>query len=127
MRFSFLLIPIVFLIAQCKSDVQKTSGVNQNINVDEAASLIKEGYTLVDLRTNAEIKESGTIPNSKHIDFKGSNFSTEVSQLPKNEKYILYCRSGGRSSNALSTFNEAGLEAYNMLGGYTKWIKSQKN
>jgi len=123
-RLTVIIIGLFFV--QCKTEVQNTAQINADISVEQAATFIKEGYTLIDLRTDGEILESGTISGSQHIDFRGSNFKTTVSQLPKNKKYVLYCRSGGRSSRALTTFKEANLEAYNMLGGYTEWAEKSK-
>lgn len=124
MRGLFAILLLLFLI-QCKNQETTETQVDRNISVSQAASLHSQGYIYVDLRTEREINETSLINNAKTIDFKGSGFEQAVSQLPKNEKYILYCRSGGRSSNALKTFESNGLDAYNMLGGYIEWNNSQ--
>lgn len=125
MKFLVLILIVAFSCLQCNPGTKGVEAKDSNITTSQAASLAKEGYILIDLRTNGEIEEHGTIQGSLSIDFKSSDFEKQVSQLSKNEKYILYCRSGRRSSNALSTFEAQSLVAYNMLGGYTEWIKTK--
>lgn len=42
--------------------------------------------------------------------------------LPTDQDVIIYCKSGGRSSNAVQVLQSEGHEnLYNMLGGFTAW------
>jgi len=42
--------------------------------------------------------------------------------LNKNKIYLIYCRSGRRSENALNMMKELDFrEVYNMLGGINSW------
>lgn len=121
MTYKYILIFTCLLLLCCKQE--NSENVSQDITTTQAASLSKEGYTFIDLRTQNEIDESGMIDQAMHIDFRDKDFEKNVKQLPKDKKYILYCRSGGRSSKSLSVFKENGLEALNMLGGYNAWSK----
>ncbi len=123
MRQLAFIIILCFLSA-CKTETTTNEvKIKENITVSEAAELSKKGYLYVDLRTQKEIDETGIIGNAMHIDYRADDYKSKLSQLSKESNYLLYCRSGGRSSNALKDFRQMGLTAYNVLGGYTEWEK----
>lgn len=81
-------------------------------------------YTYLDVRTQEEV-DAGVIPGSIHINYYDDNFEDQVAQLDKEKSYMVYCKSGGRSSKAVSKMKKLGFyNAYNMAGGYTKWKKN---
>lgn len=95
------------------------SGVFQDLNVPQSMSIPEAIY--LDVRTQEEIDE-GTIPNSLHIDFRKDNFKEEVLKLDKSKAYIVYCRSGGRSTKASKLMVDLGFEKIaNMAGGYNEY------
>ena len=59
------------------------------------------GITLIDLRTPKELEETGIIEGAKNIDFYASDFQNKLNTLDKDKKYLIYCRSGNRSSQTL--------------------------
>ncbi len=77
---------------------------------------------LLDVRTKEEV-EAGKIGNALNFDINQHDFATQIETLDKNKTYIVYCAVGGRSSRAVSYMKANGFNsAYNMLGGYTKWV-----
>ena len=58
-------------------------------------------YTILDVRTPEEFAE-GHLPNAINIDVTNTNFEEEVNKLDKKLSYLVYCRSGKRSSAATS-------------------------
>lgn len=84
--------------------------------------LAKPEVVLVDVRTSAEIQQ-GYIDGAKvFADFSGGAFEQLLPTLDKSKTYVLYCRSGGRSSSAASLMAKNGFkEVYNMTGGITAW------
>jgi rhodanese-related sulfurtransferase len=44
-----------------------------------------------------------------------------VSELPRDRKLIMICRSGGRSGRAAEALVERGLPAVNLAGGMEAW------
>lgn len=103
------------------SDQQKPAV--KNIKQDEFLKLIKDTNTLViDVRTPGEVAE-GYIAGTKYfIDFNAGNFQNEIQKLDKSKAYIVYCRSGGRSSKAASIMIENGFQqVYNLSGGVMNW------
>ena len=80
-----------------------------------------EDAQVLDIRTPAEW-EAGIIPGAYTIDWYSSNFKQEVEALDKEKPLLVYCRSGGRSSDAVSVLEELGFtEIYNLQGGMNAW------
>jgi len=99
----------------------------QNITVVQADTLIEanlgnDNFVIIDLRTPAELATIGFIENSINIDFRSSDFNTEINSLDKDKTYLIYCASGGRSGQAFDYMGNNGFKkVYNMLYGITAW------
>ncbi|MCL7752251.1 rhodanese-like domain-containing protein [Polaribacter sp. Z022] len=88
--------------------------------------LSKDKIQLVDVRTPSELRY-GFIESSLFINYFDKDFTEKaVSKLDKNKPVYLYCRSGNRSGKATKMLQEKGYEVYNVLGGYNKWKKENK-
>lgn len=98
----------------------------KDITPQEAAVMINENknnpqFVLLDVRTPAEF-ESAHLSGAKNLDYPSNTFLSEIEKLDKSKKYMLYCRSGMRSANALQLMRSKGFkELYHMLGGITLW------
>ncbi|MEI6555232.1 MAG: thioredoxin domain-containing protein [Paludibacter sp.] len=76
---------------------------------------------LIDVRTPGEFAQ-GHITNAKNVDINSSDFQQRVVKLDKNKPVLLYCLSGGRSSNAMNVLSSMGFkEIYNLSGGMMRW------
>ncbi|PKL67801.1 MAG: rhodanese-like domain-containing protein [Methanobacteriales archaeon HGW-Methanobacteriales-1] len=97
----------------------------KDITPQESSQIIKDNinnpeFFLLDVRTPAEF-QSGHLEGAVNVDYQ-SNFKVEIEQMDKEKKYLLYCKSGIRSANALEIMRHFGFnEVYNMLGGITYW------
>lgn len=79
--------------------------------------LESKDYILIDIRTKYEY-DSERINGAILIDFYKSNFKDRLNQLDKNKNYLIYCRSGSRTSYALNIFKELGFKnVYDLKGG----------
>lgn len=79
--------------------------------------------TLLDVRTPEEWAE-GIIKGAEKIDFYDDNFSKNIEKLDKSIPVFIYCRSGGRSSEAATILKEKGFsKVYNLEGGISAWIE----
>jgi len=113
------------LTGGCVSSKTPTQ-IIEDITPQEALTLIQENqnnpdFVIIDVRTPEEFAE-GYIENAVIIDFRSETFMDELNKLDKDKTYVIYCRSGRRSSSALNTIAELNFrEAYNILGGITKW------
>ncbi len=104
-----------------------TSGqIIEDITPQEAVSLIQNNqnnpdFIILDVRTPEEVAE-GYIKDAINIDYYSKSFRDELDQLDKNQTYLIYCRSGGRSGNAREIMAELNFrEVYNILGGFLRW------
>jgi len=98
----------------------------EDITPQEAFTLIQNNqnnpdFVIIDVRTPQEFAEEH-IENALNIDYYSETFRDELNKLDKNKTYLVYCRSGGRSGNALNIMKELTFrEAYNILGGINQW------
>jgi rhodanese-related sulfurtransferase len=80
-----------------------------------------EKPVLIDVRTPGEWKD-GRLQGAKHIDVSNGDFDKKIQALPKEQSYLLYCRSGGRSGAALSRMKAKGFtEVKHISGGIGSW------
>jgi rhodanese-related sulfurtransferase len=99
------------------------SPVIQDINKDQATSLINDKVTVIDLRTEKEF-ENGKIGSSLNIDFQKREFIDNLNKLDKEKPYIIYCMSGNRSLKASHVMKSLGFKMiYHYKKGYKDWIK----
>lgn len=98
----------------------------KDVTPQESSEIIKKNinnseFVLLDVRTPAEFK-SGHLEGAINLDYQ-NNFKIEIQKMDKGKKYLLYCKSGIRSANAMQVMRHFGFkEVYNMLGGITYWV-----
>ncbi len=108
--------------AQLETQIQ----IIENITPEEAYILIQENkdnpnFVILDVRTPEEFLGE-YIENAVNLDYYSDTFRNNLDKLDKNKTYLIYCRSGRRSENALNIMKELDFkEVYNMLGGIVKW------
>ncbi|MGB9874102.1 MAG: rhodanese-like domain-containing protein, partial [Hydrogenobacter sp.] len=90
------------------------------VSYEEAKRMLQEDkdVVLLDVRTPQEHAQI-RIPNSKLIPLDELRYAYK--DLPKDKKYIVYCRSGERSAFATYFLRHMGYEAYNLAGGILLW------
>jgi len=107
------------------SDVIEAMQVN-HISAKEACYLIEEHrhnplFTILDIRT-AEEYQSGHIPGAICIDYYSPEFEYDLDCLDRSASYLIYCRSGARTSDSLALFEELGfVEVHHMIYGIVQW------
>lgn len=90
----------------------KTIEWNEAIQLNQ-----KEGALYLDVRTPAEVSE-GAVPGALNIPLQ--ELDRRYSEIPKDKKLLVYCRSGRRSAAASSMLIQAGFkEVYNIRGGFS--------
>ena len=105
---------------------QTPTQITKDITPQEAFALIQNNqnnpdFVIIDVRTPQEFAEEH-IENALNIDYYSETFRDELNKLDKNKTYLVYCRSGSRSRNALNIMKEPNFrEAYNILGGINQW------
>ena len=57
-----------------------------------------------------------------NIEYNSSIFKSEIDKMDRNKKYLVYCQSGHRSSNAVKIMINMGFtDIHNLSGGIRKW------
>ncbi len=118
LTLTFLIFNII--VSGC-SDIKAS-----NIDPEEFEKLKSSGHVVIDVRTPAEFSK-GHIEGAILIDYNSPDYKERIKNLDKNNKYIVYCRSGNRSGKGLSVFTDAGLEAKHLEGGIVSWEKAGKS
>ena len=81
-------------------------------------------YVILDIRTPEEF-EAGHIKGAINIDFYDPNFQQQINNLDRDKKYLVYCRSGSRTSYTLPLFEQLEFnEVYELQGGAISWIRA---
>lgn len=70
---------------------------------------------IIDVRTPEEFA-AGHLSGALNIDFNGEDFEAQISKLPKDGTYVLYCRSGNRAGQALTMMNGLGYASVTNAG-----------
>ena len=87
------------------------------VTPQQAAAIATSGVTVIDVRTPEEFAE-GHIDGAVMIDFYGESFADDIGALDPDGEYLIYCRSGSRSGQALSLMETLGFEqVYDLDGG----------
>jgi len=93
-------------------------------NIDNAtfeAEMKAKNVVIIDMRTPSEV-ESGFIPGAVNIDVYDPAFQDKLQKLDKSKKYLVYCRSGARSSKGGQTMLQLGFkEVINLESGMIGW------
>ena len=99
------------------------------VSAKEAAALINNhngdnDFAILDIRTPGEF-QSGHLPDAILVDFYSQTFSDQLNRLDKEKSYLVYCRTGNRSTNSLGLFKKLKFDKiYHMSTGISGW-KSQ--
>ena len=120
MMKNILLLSLVLLGLSCahKSDAQ-----NQ-IDATKMEQMLKSDASiqLIDLRTPAELQQTGKIEGARHVNFNSPDFQTQIASLDKDKPVIIYCAAGGRSGKALPQLLLMGFKnVYDYTGGMNDW------
>ena len=100
--------------------------IAEDITAEEVFTLIQANqqnpdFVIIDVRTPEELA-TGYLENAVNIDCHSAAFSDEIKTLDKNRTYLIYCRSGARSGQALGLMAVLQFaEVYNISGGITAW------
>ena len=102
----------------------------EDVTAQEAFTLIQNNrdntdFVVIDVRTPEEFAE-GHVENAININFRSENFRDEIDRLDKDKTYLIYCRSGMRSSDALNIMKELNFgKIYHMTGGIIEWTEER--
>lgn len=99
----------------------------KSVNVSTLKQWLNKNEAIViDVREPSEHQEA-SIPGSGLIPI-GTLTTEKLKNLGNNKKFVLHCRSGGRSTRACEKMlaEDANLDVYNLEGGITAWLEANK-
>lgn len=100
----------------------------RNVSVAEADALIggDAPVTVLDVRTPGEFA-AGHIEGAVNVDFRSPDFAEQLAKLDPGQTYVLHCKSGTRSAQALEVMKEQGFaDIAHMNEGFDGWQESGK-
>ena len=125
-RISAALFGVISLIASACSPAPDSS--YREVSVSDVKEILTEkprDYRLIDVRTPREF-DAGHIEGAENIDVQASSFRQIISEIPRDEAVIVYCRSGNRSAKAVGIMQELGFENISeMKDGWLGWSSEQ--
>lgn len=89
------------------------------IEPDAAVTLLadRDDVTVIDVRTPEEFADSH-LAGAQLLDLSGGEFEARVGDLDRDATYLLYCRTGNRSSQAAAMMDDLGFTEVHDAGGY---------
>ena len=111
---AILAVSILALVA-CSND----SASYETIDIDEVETKMNEGFVVLDVRERDEFA-AGHIPAAQNKPLSALQ-QDDFSELSKEEKYIVICRSGNRSQTASDILVNEGYEIVNVSAGMSSW------
>ena len=134
MKYFLTLLIAAISIVSCKNDTKSASTANetnipfvQNISVKDIPAIHNSKSTIkfLDVRTPEETS-NGMINGALKIDYRAKDFKEKLDKLDRGESYIVYCKSGGRSSKTADMMQQMGFSSiYNLEGGYDAFAASE--
>jgi rhodanese-related sulfurtransferase len=123
------IIVLTLILCSCQGQTSKNNEVNEvkesYKTIDgllfEEKILSEKNAQLIDVRSPEEYNVEH-IQNAKNINWNSEDFVSNVEKLDKSKPVLVYCKVGGRSSQAATKLSELGFkEVYNLDGGIMKW------
>lgn len=90
------------------------------IDVAQAVEMLeRSGARLLDVREDDEWA-AGHAPDAEHCPLS----RVDPRAYKGDQAVVVVCRSGNRSQKAATALSDAGITAYNLVGGMTEWARS---
>jgi rhodanese-related sulfurtransferase len=106
----------LLLIAGCSSGATEGVGV-RTVSASDAVKVL-DSRVVIDVRSPAEVAE-GAIVGATVLDFNAGEFEAKIGDYDRNAAYLVYCRSGNRSGQAVAIMKELGFTDVIDAGAYS--------
>lgn len=120
--FFAIAVALILTFLGCFNNSQGQNGVH-DINQEEFSKILqKENAIIIDVRTPEEVSAGYIKGATVFADVNGRDFEAQIDKLDKSKAYIVYCKSGKRSSKAAKYMVNKGFKkVYNLKGGISEW------
>jgi phage shock protein E len=103
---------------------QRSPGVRVVSASDAAELLASPETTVLDIRTPPEVAQA-RLPGAVVIDIMGPDFAQRIDALDRDGHYLLYCRTGNRTSSARALMTQLGFsDVADLDGGIIAWANA---
>lgn len=96
--------------------------MNGELTVTEMKKLPEDSYLLVDIRDETAFA-FGHI--NKAVNIPQNMLDERLSELPRDKRLIVCCKSGLISGETADRLCEMGFDAYDLKGGYVEWLRQK--
>ena len=99
-----------------------------DVTVDQARELLrarsgKSNFVILDVRTPEEFAE-GRLAGAVNVNLLAQDFETRLGQFDRSKTYLVYCRTGNRSTRAIQIMKRLGFQSVlHMADGIVVWQK----
>ena len=99
-----------------------------DVTVEQAQKLMQQragrkDFVVLDVRTPGEFRE-GHLAGAVNVDFLASDFAARLTAMERGKSYLVYCRTGNRSTKAVHTMEQLRFRSvYHMGDGIMGWEK----
>lgn len=115
------LFSIITVTSACQQLGSNAEGIPTSADAQTSQTFLQDGAIALDVRTPQEWN-SGHVPDALHINWFDSDFEQRVAELDTSQVYVVYCRSGNRSGQAIQKMRTMGFsKLINMRGGIIDW------
>ena len=114
---------VIIMLSSCNTNqAQQSVSVIENVDAKTFKELVDAGKGIIlDVRTPEEVSE-GYINNASTINLYDEDFNAKINLIQKDKQIYVYCKSGGRSSEAAELLKKNGFsKVYNLKGGISEW------
>ena len=116
----------LLLVLLLVGSAEAGSAAARNVEPPEAAALLRDNaanpdFVLLDVRTPGEFSRE-RLGGAMLIDYRAPGFRQKVADLDRTKSYLVYCRTGNRSTDAVGLMAELGFRnVYHLDGGIERW------
>lgn len=112
-------------VAAAKEGNDSDTGAITHADAKTAAKLVGENSVVIlDIRTLAEFT-NGHLAGARNLDFNSRDFESQLTALDKQQKYLVHCATGRRSTAALKLFKKLEFTSVVHLdGGIRAWVSA---
>ena len=123
MKIPILTAALLFSIGSCSPAGEPVAAP---VTIGQAEKQLAGGAQLLDVRTKEEWDE-GRLEDATLVTVTEEGFLEKAkAKLDPEKPVVVYCRSGGRSSEATEQIRAAGFTVHDMKGGITAWKAAGK-
>lgn len=96
----------------------------EEVTCDELETALADNAFVLDVREDWEF-EAGHAPTAHLIPL--NNLADRISELPRDNKIWIICKSGGRSMKAANYLEPQGFDVVSVAGGTDGWVAQGKD